>query len=130
MVVQSGPDRTTGTEGHDDQDHRRYARRTPIGHRGPVRYSQAVRVGELVFVSGQGPFDPVTGAIVGENIGEQTAQCLRNIEAILYAAGTSLAKVASCTFILRHAEDFVGLNEEWARWFPTDPQARSAVLAM
>ena len=92
--------------------------------RGPVRYSQAVRVGGLVFVSGQGPFDPATGAIVGETIGEQTAQCLRNIEAILKAAGTSLVKVASATFILRHAEDFSGLNEEWVRWFPTDPPAR------
>ena len=92
--------------------------------RGAVRYSQADRAGGLVFVSGQGPFDPATGAIVGETIGEQTAQCLRNIEAILKAAGTSLARVASATFILRHAEDFAGLNQEWVRWFPTDPPAR------
>ena len=87
-------------------------------------YSQAVKAGGLVFVSGQGPFDPVSGALVGATIQEQTAQCLRNIEAILHAAGTSLARVVSATFILRHAEDFAGLNEEWARWFPTDPPAR------
>ncbi len=51
-------------------------------------YSQAVKAGGLVFVSGQGPFDPATGALVGDTIQEQTAQCLRNIEAILRAAGS------------------------------------------
>jgi 2-iminobutanoate/2-iminopropanoate deaminase len=61
---------------------------------------------------------------VGSSIGEQTAQCLRNIEAILRAAGSSMEKVVNATFILRHPEDFAGMNEEWVRWFPTDPPAR------
>jgi 2-iminobutanoate/2-iminopropanoate deaminase len=87
-------------------------------------YSQAVKAAGLLFVSGQGPFDPATGAIVGTTIGEQTRQALANIEAILRTAGSSMAKVVSATFILRFAEDFPGLNEEWARWFPTDPPAR------
>lgn len=87
-------------------------------------YSQAVKAAGLVFVAGQGPFDPATGTVVGTTIQEQTRQALANIEAILSAAGSSMAKVVSATFILRYAEDFAGMNEEWVRWFPTDPPAR------
>ena len=87
-------------------------------------YSQAVKAAGLVFVSGQGAFDPVTGQIVGANIQEQTRQCLENLSAILSAAGTSLDKVVSATFILRDPEDFAGMNEEWQSWFPMDPPAR------
>lgn len=87
-------------------------------------YSQAVKAGGLVFVSGQGPFDPETGKVTGTTIQEQTARCLRNVEAILQAAGSSLAKIVSATFILANPEDFAGLNEEWMRWFPNDPPAR------
>ncbi|HSL33949.1 MAG TPA: RidA family protein [Candidatus Limnocylindrales bacterium] len=92
---------------------------------GRFSYSQAVVAGGLVFVSGQGPFDPETGAIVGETIQEQTRQALLNSRAILEAAGSSMEKVVSVTFILTHPEDFAGMNEEWIRWFPTDPPART-----
>jgi 2-iminobutanoate/2-iminopropanoate deaminase len=91
---------------------------------GSIPYSQAVIAAGLVFVSGQGPFDPATGAVVGETIQEQTRQALKNCDAILRAAGSSMAKVVNASFILRHAEDFAGMNEEWVRWFPTDPPAR------
>jgi len=87
-------------------------------------YSQAVKAAGLVFVSGQGPFDPATGEVCGETIQEQTRQCLKNVSAILAAAGTSLAKVVSATFILAEEADFPGLNEEWMKWFPTEPPAR------
>jgi len=87
-------------------------------------YSQAVKAGGLVFVAGQGPFDPKTGEVVGTTIQEQTAQCLRNIEAILKAAGSSLAQAVSATFILAEESDFAAMNEEWLKWFPTDPPAR------
>jgi 2-iminobutanoate/2-iminopropanoate deaminase len=87
-------------------------------------YSQAVKAGGLVFVSGQGPFDPVSGVLVGATIQEQTAQCLRNIEAILQAAGSSLDKAVSATFILGEESDFAGMNEEWNKWFQVDPPAR------
>ncbi len=87
-------------------------------------YSQAIKAGGFVFVAGQGPFDPITGEVVGSTIQEQTAQCLRNIEAILQAAGSSLDKVVSATFILGDSDDYTGMNEEWARWFPKDPPAR------
>jgi 2-iminobutanoate/2-iminopropanoate deaminase len=87
-------------------------------------YSQAVKAGGLVFVSGQGPFDPATGALVGATIQEQTAQCLRNIEEILLAAGSGLDKAVSATFILGEESDFAGMNEEWNKWFQVDPPAR------
>jgi 2-iminobutanoate/2-iminopropanoate deaminase len=90
----------------------------------PPTYSQAVKAAGLVFVSGTGPFDPSTGKIKGETIQEQTRQCLTNIGAILTAAGSSLDKIASATVILLEEEDFAGMNEEWLKWFPTDPPAR------
>jgi len=87
-------------------------------------YSQAVKSGGLVFVSGQGPFDERTGNVVGTTIQEQTAQCLRNIQVILEAAGSSLDRSVSATFILGEESDFAGMNEEWGKWFPVDPPAR------
>ena len=92
----------------------------------PATYSQAVKAGGLVFVSGTGPFELGTGKIKGETIQQQTRQCLTNISAILAAAGTSLDKVASATVILLEEEDFAGLNEEWVKWFPDNPPARQA----
>ena len=87
-------------------------------------YSQAVKAGGFVFVAGQGPFDPNTGEVVGITIQEQTAQCLKNISAILHAADSSLDKIVSTTFILGDSNDFAGMNEEWLKWFPKDPPAR------
>jgi len=98
--------------------------RTDQAPKPPPSYSQAVKAGGLVFVAGQGPFDPVTGEVLGETIQEQTQQCLRNVSAILAAAGSSLAKVVSATFILAEESDFAGMNEEWVKWFPVDPPAR------
>ncbi len=92
----------------------------------PPYFSQAVKAGGFVFVAGQGPFDPATGQVVGLTIQEQTAQSLRNVSAILGAAGSSLAKVVSATFILAEAADFSGMNEEWVKWFTSDPPARQA----
>lgn len=90
----------------------------------PPAYSQAVVAAGLVFVSGQGPFDASSGEVVGTTIQEQTAQCLRNVAAILEAGGSSLGKVVSATFILAEEADFAGLNEEWCKWFATAPPAR------
>jgi 2-iminobutanoate/2-iminopropanoate deaminase len=90
----------------------------------PPTYSQAVRAAGLVFVSGTGPHDPVTGKIVGETIQEQTRQCLLNVSAILKAAGSSLDQVVSATVITLEESDFAGMNEEWVKWFPVNPPAR------
>lgn len=87
-------------------------------------YAQATKAGGLIFVSGQGPFDPMSGSIVGSTIQEQTRQCLANIQAILEAAGSSMDRIVSMTFILADSADFAGMNDEWRRWFPTDPPAR------
>jgi 2-iminobutanoate/2-iminopropanoate deaminase len=89
-----------------------------------AHYAQAVRAAGLVFVSGQGPFDAATGAIVGATIQEQVRQCLTNIQAILEVAGSSIEKIVSSTFILGDPADFAGLNEEWDRWFSDSPPAR------
>jgi 2-iminobutanoate/2-iminopropanoate deaminase len=87
-------------------------------------YSQAVKAGGFVFVAGQGPFDPATGAVVGRTIQEQTRQCLKNIEAILIAANSSMDKIVNATFVLDQESDYPGMNEEWSKWFPHDPPAR------
>jgi 2-iminobutanoate/2-iminopropanoate deaminase len=87
-------------------------------------YSQAAKAAGLIFVSGQGPFHPQTGEVVGTSIQEQTRQCLLNIQAILTAAGSSMDQVVSATFILAEEADFAGMNEEWSKWFAKDPPAR------
>ena len=97
---------------------------TPNAARPPPVYSQAVRAAGLVFVSGTAPTDPTSGAVVGRTVQEQTRQCLKNIEAILAAAGSSLEKIVSVTIVLADEEDFAGMNEEYAKWFPTNPPAR------
>jgi 2-iminobutanoate/2-iminopropanoate deaminase len=83
-----------------------------------------VKAAGLVFVSGTAPVDPETGQIVEGPVEAQVAQCLRNISAILEAAGSSLRKTVSATLILADEEDFAAANEEWMKWFPTDPPAR------
>ena len=97
---------------------------TPNAPAPPPTYSQAVRAAGLVFVSGTGPHDPLSGKILGETIQEQTRQCLRNVSAILLAAGASLDHVVSATVVLLEEADFAGMNEEWIKWFPSNPPAR------
>ena len=90
----------------------------------PATYSQAVKAAGLVFVSGTAPTDPATGRLVGATIQEQTRQCLTNIVAILQEAGSSLEQVLSATVVLADEDEFGGMNEEWVRWFPSNPPAR------
>lgn len=97
---------------------------TPKAAKPPATYSQAVKAAGLVFVSGTAPNDPATDAIKGTTIQEQTRQCLTNISAILEEAGSSLEKIVSVTIVMADEDDFAGMNEEWLRWFPTNPPAR------
>jgi len=97
---------------------------TPKAAKPPPAYSQAVKAGGLVFVSGTAPNDPATGTIKGATIQEQTRQCLTNISAILEAAGSSMDRIVSATVVLAEDDDFAGMNEEWLKWFPSDPPAR------
>ena len=90
-------------------------------------YSQAIRSGAFVFVSGQIPLDPATGLVVQGDIQKQTEQVLRNLAAILEAAGSSLERVLKTTVFLRDLEDFAKMNEVYARSFPNQPPARATV---
>jgi 2-iminobutanoate/2-iminopropanoate deaminase len=97
---------------------------TPNAGKPPPTYSQAVKAAGLVFVSGTAPTDPATGTFKGTTVQEQTRQCLSNIQAILEQAGSSLDKIVSATVILAEEDDFAGMNEEWLKWFPSQPPAR------
>jgi 2-iminobutanoate/2-iminopropanoate deaminase len=101
---------------------------TPDAPTGLAGYSQAVKAGGMVYVSGMGPVDAVSGAIVGVTIQEQTAQCLRNVETTLEAAGSNLSNVVWAIWSLRNPDEFDGFNEEWGRWFTVDPPARHGAM--
>ncbi|MCI7378191.1 MAG: RidA family protein [Bacteroidales bacterium] len=90
-------------------------------------YSQAIKVGELVFVSGQLPIDPATGAFAEGGIKELTRQSLTNMKAILEEAGTSMANVVKTTVFLADMNDFAAMNEVYAEFFAAPFPARSAV---
>ena len=90
-------------------------------------YSQAIRSGSLVFVSGQIPLDPQTGNIVEGDAAVQTARVLQNLSAILEAAGSSLGQVLKTTVYLRDLADFAMMNEVYARFFDDTPPARATV---
>jgi 2-iminobutanoate/2-iminopropanoate deaminase len=92
-------------------------------------YSQAVLAGGFVFASGQIPIDPETSQFVEGGIAEQTEQVLRNVSKLLEAAGTSLARVVKTTVFLADMNDFAAMNEVYARFFGTEPPARSTVQA-
>lgn len=90
-------------------------------------YSQAVKVGNLVFASGQVPIVPATGEFVEGGIKEQTRQSLTNAKAILEEAGTSLSKVVKTTVYLSDMANFAAMNEVYAEFFTQPYPARSAV---
>lgn len=92
-------------------------------------YSQAIRANGFIFVSGQTPIDPATQQLISGSIGEQTERVLRNIEAILQQAGSSMAKIVRCGVFLKDMNDFAAMNEVYAKFFPSDPPARSTVQA-
>ena len=92
-------------------------------------YSQAVKVGGLVFVSGQIPIDPATGNFVSEDVAEQTEQVLKNLSAVLEAAGSSMAKVVKTTVFLADMNDFAVMNEIYGRYFSEMSPARATVQA-
>ncbi len=103
---------------------------TDKGPRTGLPYSQAVRHGDLVFVAGQVALDPATGQVVAGDIRPQTRQVLENIEAILRAAGTSLAHAVECLCLLSNIGDFAAFNEVYKGFFPKDPPARTTVQAV
>lgn len=90
-------------------------------------YSQAIRVGNIVYTSGQIPLAPATGAFVEGGIKEQTRQALTNIKAILEEAGTSMDNVVKTTVFMANMDDFADMNAVYAEFFTEPYPARSAV---
>jgi 2-iminobutanoate/2-iminopropanoate deaminase len=90
-------------------------------------YSQAIRAGSLLFVSGQVPIDPATGALVDGDIAAQTRQVLQNVGAILEAAGASFDHVVRTTVFLTDMNDFAAMNEVYATCFTSPAPARATV---
>jgi 2-iminobutanoate/2-iminopropanoate deaminase len=95
---------------------------SPIG-----AYSQGIRAGDFLFVSGQGPLDPETGKVVGESVEEQTAQVLENIKAILEAGGASMTDVVKVSAHLSDLALFERYNKVYATYFPDPRPARITV---
>jgi 2-iminobutanoate/2-iminopropanoate deaminase len=92
-------------------------------------YSAALRAGQLLFVSGQIPIDPESGAVIDGDIGSQTRQVLRNLGALLEAAGLSPAHVVRTTVFLADMNDFAAMNEVYRSFFAEPYPARSTVEA-
>ena len=92
-------------------------------------YSQAIKAGGFVFVSGQIPIDPQTGEFVAGGIAEQTKQVLKNLAAVLEAAGSGLDRVVKTTVFLADMKEFPGMNEVYATFFSAPPPARATVAA-
>ena len=90
-------------------------------------YSQAIRIGDLLFTSGQVPLDPATGAVVEGGIEEQARQSLSNVKAILNEAGTNMGSVVKTTVFLKDMNDFAAMNGVYASFFGEAAPARSAV---
>ena len=100
----------------------------PVGAPAPVGpYSHAVRVGELLFCSGQIPLDPVTGQLAGPDIQTQTTRVLENVKAVLMAEKLELAAVVKTTVFLTDLADFGAMNGVYGRYFTAEFPARSTV---
>jgi 2-iminobutanoate/2-iminopropanoate deaminase len=92
-------------------------------------YSQAIRANGFVYVSGQIPIDPQTGEFVAGGVREQTEQVLKNLSAVLNAAGSGLEHVVKTTVFLADMKEFAAMNEVYAKFFAIEPPARATVAA-
>jgi 2-iminobutanoate/2-iminopropanoate deaminase len=92
---------------------------------GSVLFSQAIKVGSTIYMSGIAGIDPKTSQMAGSSIQEQTRQAILNCERILQAAGATLDDVVDVLVLLARPNDFAEFNEEYARFFPTDPPTRA-----
>ncbi|MDK2817172.1 MAG: 2-iminobutanoate/2-iminopropanoate deaminase [Moorella sp. (in: firmicutes)] len=90
-------------------------------------YSQAIKVGNIIFTSGQIPIDPANGQVVEGGVAEQTARVMANLQAVLSAAGASLDDVVKTTLYIKDMNDFGVINEVYSRYFAKEPPARSCV---
>lgn len=92
-------------------------------------YSQAIKANGFIFTAGQIALDPATGQLVEGDVARQTARVLESLKGIVEAAGSSLDRAVKATVYLKDMNDFAAMNEVYARYFPTNPPARSTVEA-
>ena len=90
-------------------------------------YSQAVKAGNTLYISGQIPFDQATGEMINENITEETHQVMKNLEAILSAAGMTFSNIVKCSIFIKDMNQFATINEAYAVYFKANPPARECV---
>jgi reactive intermediate/imine deaminase len=90
-------------------------------------FSEAIKHGNTVYVSGQGPIDPETGTVVGETVEEQTTRTLENVERILEAAGTSATNIVKITLFVDDMDDYEAINEAYGAFLSEPYPARTAV---
>ena len=90
-------------------------------------YSQAIKIGDLLFTSGQIPLDPATGELISDDITKATERSMENLKAVLEEAGTSFDKVVKTVIFLKDMNDFAAVNEVYAKYFKENPPARSCV---
>lgn len=90
-------------------------------------YSQAILAGNTLYVSGNIAIDPETGELINENITEETHAVMKNMEAILRAAGYSFSDVVKCTIFIKDMGQFVTINEAYGQYFKSNPPARETV---
>jgi 2-iminobutanoate/2-iminopropanoate deaminase len=105
--------------------------KTPLGTSGAPAaigpYSQGIKVGDMVFLSGQIPLDPKSGQLVTGDISAQTERVMQNLLAVLTAGGLGFEHVVRCTIYLMDMNDFAAVNEVYGRYFPANPPARATV---
>ncbi len=90
-------------------------------------YSQAIRAGGFLFISGQIPLDPLTGQLVEGDLARQIERVLENLKGIVEAAGSSLARAVKTTVYLKDLADFAAMNDVYGRYFPVNPPARATI---
>ena len=90
-------------------------------------YSQAVKAGNTLYMSGQNPFDQLTGEMINENITEETHQVMKNIEAVLSEAGMTFDQVVKCSIFIKDMNQFATINEAYGMYFKENPPARETV---
>lgn len=90
-------------------------------------YSQAVKAGNTLYISGQIPFDQLTGEMINENITEETHQVMKNMEAVLSEAGMRFDQVVKCSIFIKDMNQFATINEAYSMYFKENPPARETV---
>ena len=127
MAIGSAAARADDRDRDGEENHGKVVISTSLAPAAIGPYSQAIRVGRMVYVSGEVGIDPTTGQLAGVTIGDQTDQALKNVAAILAAAGLTLDNVVTTTVYLLDVNDFAGMNAAYGAHFTNAPPARATI---